>query len=436
MCDSGEKLLRAGRAIGLFTLLLWQGCKPAPEPVKPILRVKPPSVEASNRFHPQPVGESFTENPWVAHVTVVDLDQDGRPDILGCDAKQSTVFWLRQQADGEFMERQLASNMRAPVHLEAVDMDKDGDLDILIASMSVVFPNNDPIGFIYILENDGSERFTVRPILENVMRVTDVRSGDFNGDGELDLAVGQFGYDQGEIRWLERTGLWEFKSHNLLNLSGTVHVCVADYDGDGSQDIAALVSQQWEEIHLFLNDGKGRFAGKVIFGSTNEDFASSGMSLGDLNQDGRPDLLFTNGDGFGPTPVPGARPWHGVQWLENTGSGNFEYRRIGDLPGAYSPVACDLDQDGHLDVIAASCFNDWFKPGHESLAWFRNNGDMTFTKHILAYDPTHLLTLAVDDLFGTGEPWIVSGAFHAWPPYDAMTRLLLWKPQLHLNEDA
>ncbi|MCB1122464.1 MAG: VCBS repeat-containing protein, partial [Verrucomicrobiae bacterium] len=316
-----------------------------------------------------------------------------------------------------------------PVHLEAVDLDQDSDLEILVASMSVVFPNNDPIGFLYIMENDGEEHFKVRPILENVLRVTDVRSGDFNGDGELDLAVGQFGYDQGEIRWMERTGLWEFKSHTLLNLSGTVNVCVADYDGNGTQDIAAQVSQQWEEIHLFLNDGKGNFSDKVVFGSTNEDFASSGMSLGDLNQDGRPDLLFTNGDGFGPTPVPGARPWHGVQWLENTGSGNFEYRRIGDLPGAYSPVQCDLDRDGNLDVIAASCFNDWFKPKHESLAWFRNNGDMTFTKHILAYDPTHLLTLAVANLFGTGEPWIVSGAFHAWPPYEEMTRLLIWEPQ-------
>ncbi len=59
--------------------------------------------------------------------------------------------------------------------------------------------------------------------------------------------------------------------------------------------------------------GAGKFAGKVLFGSTNEDFASSGLSLADLNRDGRPDVLFTNSDGFGPTPQPCPRPWHGVQ---------------------------------------------------------------------------------------------------------------------------
>ena len=412
-----------------FLALLVVGCKPAPEPIQPILKPKVELVEDLNLYRHQAVGKSFEGNPWVSHLDVVDLDQDGLLDVIGCEARDSEVFWLKQGSDQGFEEITLATDMKGPVHVEAVDIDKDGDLDLLVASMSVIFPNNDHIGFVYILENDGNQRFTRRTVLENVMRVTDVRAGDFNGDGDLDLAVGQFGYDQGEIRWLERTGPWTFKSHQLLNLSGTVHVCVADYDGDGDEDIAAQVSQQWEEIHLFLNDGSGGFSSKVIFGSTNEDFASSGMTLGDLNKDGRPDLLFANGDGFGPTPVPGSRPWHGVQWLENKGGGDFEYHRIGDLPGAYSPIECDLDQDGHMDVIASSCFNDWFRPNHESLLWFRNNGDMSFPPHILAYDPTHLLTLDVADFNGDGTPTIISGAFHAWPPYDKMTRLLLWHPK-------
>ncbi|MDB2499454.1 VCBS repeat-containing protein [bacterium] len=409
--------------------MLVAACKPAPEPIKPILKPKAEVVEDINRYQAQPIGDAAGEYPWVSHIDAVDLDQDGRLDLIGCEARDNEIFWLKQTEVGDFQEITLAEDMKGPVHVEAVDMDKDGDLDLLVASMSVIFPNNDHIGFVYILENDGAQKFTRRAVLENVMRVSDVRAGDFNGDGELDLVVGQFGYDQGEIRWLERTGFWAFKSHNLLNLSGTVHVCVADYDRDGSEDIATQISQQWEEVHVFLNDGKGNFSNKVVFGSTNEDFASSGMTLGDLNQDGRADLLFANGDGFGPTPVPGSRPWHGVQWLENKGGGDFEYHRIGDLPGAYSPIECDLDLDGHMDVIASSCFNDWFKPKHESLMWFRNNGDMSFTPHVMAYDPTHLLTLEVADFDGSGIPSIISGAFHAWPPYESMTRLMMWKPK-------
>ena len=85
--------------------------------------------------------------------------------------------------------------------------------------------------------------------------------------------VGQFGYDQGEIRWMRRTGPWDFESEILLNLSGAINVCIADLDGNGTLDIAALISQQWEEMHVFLNDGKGNFKSKVVWGSTNEDYS-------------------------------------------------------------------------------------------------------------------------------------------------------------------
>jgi hypothetical protein len=206
-----------------------------------------------------------------------------------------------------------------------------------------------------------------------------------------------------------------------------VNVCVADFTGDGKPDLAALVSQQWEEIHLFTNDGAGRFSSKVIFGSTNEDYASSGLRLGDLNRDGRPDLLYTNGDGFGPTPQPGPRPWHGVQWLENLGGGKFKFHRIGDLPGAYSPLGVDLDGDGATDVVALSAFNEWDKPKAVSMVWFKNDGRQNFTPHVLAFKPTHLLTLDAADFDRDGRPVLVTGAFHAYPPYTEMSRLTLWR---------
>ena len=169
----------------------------------PILKKKAAVVEKLEFYRPEPLGNSFEDKPWVSHLDVVDLDQDGLLDIVGCEALESTVFWIRQNTDGSFEEITLATGMKGPVHVQAVDMDKDRDLDLLIASMSVIFPNNDHIGFVYVLENDGNEIFQPHAVLENVMRVSDVRAGDFNGDGEMDLAVGQFGYDQGEIRWME-----------------------------------------------------------------------------------------------------------------------------------------------------------------------------------------------------------------------------------------
>ena len=375
------------------------------------------------------VGAGVTDTPWISHVNSVDVDADGLLDIVACDSRNNTIIWIRQTSRGVFKEQVIAEGMSAPVRVEPADMDGDGDTDLLVAGMGQVFPNNDRIGTVFILENDGRGAFTKRVVLENTSRVTDVRAGDFTGDGHLDLAVAQFGYDQGEVSWLERVGPWEFKRHVLIELSGAINVGVADFDGDGHSDIVANLSQQWEEIYYFRNRGQGEFSRFRIWGSSNEDYGSSGMTVADLNRDGRPDLLFTNGDGFGPAATPGPRPWHGVQWLENLGQGNFRYRRIGHLAGAYSPVAVDLDQDGHLDVVAVAGYADWSNKEKEvvSLMWFRNDGRMQFEPRVLAMAPRDLITLSAGDYDGTGGPVLVTGAFYVYPPYEHMERVLLWR---------
>lgn len=362
-------------------------------------------------------------------MNVADLDSDGRLDILACDSELNAVVWLRQTALGEFSESTLMAGLSAPVHVEAVDMDGDGDLDLLVACMGMVFPNNDRIGSVVILENDGRQNFTKHVVAEHIARVTDIRAGDFDGDDRLDLAVAQFGYDEGEIRWMRNLGGWQFESKILLNLPGTINVCVADLNGDRTLDIVALVSQQWEEIHLFENDGKGNFVSQIVYGSSNEDYGSSGLSICDLNRDGRPDLLYTNGDGMDYVE-PSKRPWHGVQWLENVGGGNFRYHRIGDLPGAYSPVGADLEGRGVMDIVCVSTYNDWSKPDAAALVVFRNDGHMNFTKQVLAHAPIQLVSCAVGDLDASGRPALVTGGFHAYPPFERMSRLTLWRPNL------
>jgi hypothetical protein len=423
---------RVWRLLALMVALgTWAGCDRhavAPARVEHRAAAVGPVLDLA-RVQAQPIGAAITQPPWIAHVCPVDLDRDGLMDVLVADARENKITWIRQVAKGVFQEKVLAAEMRAPVHVEAADMDGDGDLDVLVASMTEVFPNNDRIGVVFVLENDGHENFTPHIAIENTSRVTDVRAADLNGDGKLDLALAQFGYDQGEVSWLERTGPWEFKRHVLLELSGAINACVADFNGDGQPDIVALISQQWEEIYYFENDGKGTFTTKRIWGSTNEDYGSSGISLCDLNRDGLPDVIYSNGDGFGPAAMPGPRPWHGVQWLENKGGGQFKYHRIGNLPGAYSPVGVDFDGDGAMDVVAVAAYADWTKKDRTvtSLMWFKNDGRMNFEPHILAREPKDQIALGVADFDGNGRPALVTGGFYVYPPYDAMGRVVLWR---------
>jgi hypothetical protein len=424
------RLLSCGLLAGA---LLATGCRKLDTP-KTIRPAQSPRVDPSaylNYMRRIEIGSPLVPNtaPWIAHVIAVDLDKDGLLDIAACEAKDNKVLWLRQTRPGVFEEIVLESTITAPVHVEAVDMNGDGHLDLLVSGMGFVFPNNDKIGTVVILENDGKQHFKRHDVLTNTSRVNDIRAADFDEDGQLDLVVGQFGYDQGEVRWMRRTGPWTFDSEVLLDLSGDINVGVADFNGDGHQDIVANISQQWEEIWFFHNDGKGRFTRKKIWGSTNEDYGSSGMTVCDVNGDGRPDIVFTNGDGFGPSAVPGPRPWHGIQWLENTGSSTFVYHRVGDVYGAYGPIGVDLDHDGKMDLVCVAAYNNWEKSGklHPSLVWFHNEGKEVFTKRVLATDPQDLLTVAAGDFDGNGIPALVTGCFPVYPPYEHIARITMWR---------
>ena len=374
---------------------------------------------------PSRIGLEYTDPPLISNIAAADLDADGLNDVIVCDAGDNSISWIRQYPAGTFIEKVLATGLIAPAHVQVIDFDQDGDNDLVVAVLGMLFPNNDKIGSVVVLENDGSHNFIKHTAAEKIARVSDARAGDLDADGDLDLAVAQFGYDDGETRWIENTGKWTFRSHILQSLSGPINVEIADLDGDGDSDIASIASQEWEEIYCFVNEGSGKFSPKLLWGSTNEDFGSSGISVYDLDMDGDTDILYTNGDAFDYIP-PVPRPWHGVSWLENKGNLDFEFHRLCDFNGAYNARPVDADNDGDLDIFIVSGFNLWQNFDSQSFIWLENTGEMQFVKHNIASAPTHLLTLEACDFNNDGHMDFVTGGMHAYPPYDRMGRITLW----------
>lgn len=400
-------------------------CSPTIDPASKPSEEKVKSNFTLGYFSPNPIGKAVEGRPWITDLCIADLDKDGLLDIIICEGRENRISWIRQTSINQYSETVIAENIAGPAHVEASDIDQDGDLDLLVASMGVIFPNTQKIGSVIVLEQTEQQTFIQHTLAKNIHRVTDVQAGDLDNDGDLDLAVAQFGYDQGEIRWMENLGDWNFKSEILKRLSGPIHSPIADFQNNGWLDIVTVFSQEWEEIHVFENQGNKSFKSRSIYGSANEDYGSSGIAIADVNEDDKPDILFSNGDAFD-YARPGPRPWHGVQWLENMGEGDFKFHRLGDLPGAYSPIPGDFDNDGDQDIIAVSGFNFWERPDSVSMICFENDGQQNFTAQALALTPTHLIVVEAADMDNDGKLELVTGSFHAYPPYERIARVILW----------
>jgi len=396
---------------------------------QPPLAADPDPLESPLKFERSVLGNPASADsrdpPFLGHVQIADLDRDGKPDVLVCDTEKSAVTWVHNQ-NGVWREETLAT-VRNPAHTQVLAGKRPGTLDIIVGCLGTTRPTDDLVGSVVLLSNDGAMRFTSVTLLDQISRVADVEPGDFDGDGDIDFVVAMYGFlNQGEVGWLENKSDKTYQYHLIVKKTGAINVLPVDLDGDGHLDFVALFAQEHEEISAFINDGKRGFQETVLFKAATPSFGSSGIQLVDLDKDGDADILYTNGDNLDvPTIIP--RPYHGVQWLENQGNLNFVWHDIYRCYGAYCATAADLDNDGDLDIVVTTLFNDWSDPKRASLLWLENDGQQRFIPHSIANQPTHLISAAIGDLDGDGWLDIVACGMYGFPPFDRTGRLTLWK---------
>jgi hypothetical protein len=360
--------------------------------------------------------------PAIAQLKWMSLKTGSQPTLVVTDMRSGTIMSLNP-TDAVTRPQALA-RLDNPCHVEPCDLDADGILDLVVADLGSFPPNDHDRGrVVWLRGREGGGDYEPIVIAQGLGRVADVRPGDFDNDGDLDLVVAVFGMDRtGDIRVLWNVAARgqppEFRSEILDPRPGPIHVPPVDLNGDGYLDFFSLISQNYEQVAVFMNQRgsyqkTAPFHMQTLYEGPDLTFGSSGIELADLDGDGDVDVVYTNGDAFDNGFV---NPSHGVQWLENQGQLKFVCHRLTDLTGAYTARVGDLDLDGDQDIIVVVWMPGDVEPKNvfehplASIICLEQTAPGQFVRHTLEQQTLIHAALELADFDGDGDLDFVVGS--------------------------
>ena len=260
------------------------------------------------------------------------------------------------------------------------DFDNDGALDVVTT--------NTRSWTVSVAFNDGLSVFR-RALSFRVKRYPDlVTAGDFDADGDVDLAVA---YRQSDrvVSILMNDGAGVFECRATIPISAFPRSLVAaDLDGDGDLDLV-LPDGRATTASILLNLGAGVFGEPVRYAAGGDGRAPSTLQVGDLNGDGFPDLIV------------GSRFTDRVWIVRNQGDGTFSLPigiDLGEHPGVWT--LADVDGDGRLDFVVATG-GDFRDP--QQITVFLKRGDRYFVPGPESAISVTANTLVAADFDGDGD---------------------------------
>jgi hypothetical protein len=287
-----------------------------------------------------------------------DFTGNGRLDLVVTNWESNTVSIMLNNGDGTFS---LAPGSPvavgpAPVAVGVGDFNRDGKLDLAVVNSDLKASGSaTPAGSVTILLGNGDGTFTQAPgspiaAPSFVNTPYQIAVGDFNGDGALDLAMlGGTPY----VWVLLGNGDGTFKNAPVdpvgtPDISESEDLAVGDFNGDGNLDVAVTGLSATHAMNVLLGNGDGTFTAVPKccgFGdgnNTRNDF----MTLGDFNGDGKLDVAIL------PEEESGLLPADFVQVLLGRGDGTLtptDYAVLMNAPST-AIAAGDFDGDGRLDL--------------------------------------------------------------------------------------
>ena len=329
-------------------------------------------------------------------VVIADFNSDGKLDIVTANEQSGDASVLLGDGKGGFLPAPGSpfSAGNAPNDIAVGDFNQDGRLDLAFA--------NHETQHLTVLLGDGRGRLVPAPQSPLTVAVRPhphgIATGDFNGDGRLDLVTDSWAEDRLELLFGDgKGGFTTPGTYVAVGKHRYQRIRVADLNGDGNEDIVST-NLEGNNVSILLGDGKGEFRQPPgsPFPCGDSPF---NVAIGDVNGDGVLDLAIVNS----PSSTTDRSGRDGLAILVGVGHGGFKAMPGSPFVTAKRPnmVAIgDVDGDGVADVV-------WSNPDGDSITVVKMSRKGSVASRSTLSVPGHPKGLAIRDLNGDGKADIV-----------------------------
>ena len=316
-----------------------------PRPVRPGLDVLPYTIGSS----------SSTAAP--ASIAMADLNGDGRLDLVTANVGTDQLSVFFQSASGVFPTTPSATlngvavvaPLTDPYSVRAIDVDGDGDLDIVSA-------NHGSNNLIIWTQGSPGSFSPVTPAIGGLNSPSDLAGADLNGDGRMDLVVANTGANRVSIYFRSAAGVYPNSPSTSVGNGSTgapISVAVGDMDGDGDIDIVSA-NQSTNNVTIYYQSSPGVFPnGQIVaLGGPGITDGACSVAVGDIDGDGKLDIACAD------------RTGNNLTVFLQSSNGGFASTPTFTLAASGAPIQpthvelADVNDDGALDLVSSNGGND------------------------------------------------------------------------------